>query len=299
MSGRMSAETEHGLGLLDSDELQSLTPPPPSAAAALQCHDGGAPVVSAANADWGSTADEGGQRVGAASSVLGNAVQHDLDAFDAETLPPLPLPAPDSGRKATVLPHAASPVTVRPAASGRTTTPSQATPNSQQKRRLQRGSAAGGPPGSQIAQHTGRAGASGSRIPSAAASPARTRAAASVPVAPAQRFAKTTVTVHAGADKPRAQQAAAVRSPHRGSPAFAPPSGGTKPAPGRSVLCAYAHEAHKVLGTAPESARLWFMKYLLFLRPVSKVCKVSWLRNDILACVQACGRTTSHGGTRA
>ena len=250
MSGRMSAETEHGLGLLDSNELQSLTPPPPSAAATLVRRDGGAAAQSAEAAHWGSTADEGGQPFGAAASMLGDAVQHDLDAFDAEALPPLPLPAPDSGRKATTLPHAHSPVTGRRAASAQTITPSQATPNSQQKRSLQRGSVAGDAPGPQAAQLPGHAMASRSRIPTAAASPARSRAAATVPAPPAQRLAKTTITGRAGADKPRAQQAAAAKSPHRGSPAFAPPSGGTKPAPGRSASCTYVHDAFLLLRLA-------------------------------------------------
>jgi len=255
MSGRMSAETEHGLGLLDSDELQSLTPPPPSAAAALLRHESGGAAQSAAAADSGcDTVAEHGQRGGA--SVLGDAVQHDLDAFDAEALPPVPLPAPDSGRKVTALPHAPSPMTMRPAASGQTTTRSQTTPVSQDKRSLQRGSAVGDAPGPPIPQLSGRAATTGSRIPSAAASPARSRASTSVPAVPAQRLSKATTTRRAGADKPRADQAAAVKSPHRGSPAFAPPSGRTKPAPGRSVSCPSAREAGQTLGSDEQCATM-------------------------------------------
>ena len=187
MTGRMSAETEHGAGLLDSDELQSLTPLPPGFAPAPLRHDGGAAMPSAR--DSGSsdrTAAEQGRRGSDADSVLGNAVQHDLDAFSAVSLPPLPLPAPDHERMATEPHQIASPMAG--ASTVDTHTHSRAPPvHNQQKRTWPRGGIGGRPAAAtQSVQHSQRPlTPGGSRIPSAGASPARGRAATTVAAGPA------------------------------------------------------------------------------------------------------------------
>ena len=108
-------------------------------------HDGGAAMPSAR--DSGSsdrTAAEQGRRGSDADSVLGNAVQHDLDAFSAVSLPPLPLPAPDHERMATEPHQIASPMAG--ASTVDTHTHSRAPPvHNQQKRTWPRGGSVADP----------------------------------------------------------------------------------------------------------------------------------------------------------
>ena len=96
LSGRMTAETEHGRGLLDIEELQSLTPPP---AAQHRAVAAGQALRASAHATENGSEALGHARHGSAASVLGDAVQHDLDALSAALLPPMQLPSPDSKQK--------------------------------------------------------------------------------------------------------------------------------------------------------------------------------------------------------